>query len=858
MVCTIRTRRWLGPLGLRTLAALLAAAAGSPAFAQAKPGVAITSPSHGAVLADGEVFYLAGTQQVRVQGAVGGVPAGDIANWVVVVQGVIAPALTPVAGTTDQYTFSTLLWIGPDVSTAPGGAVPAGYLAAANMLDTRRIHKPIIVELINIPSNTTASRSRVELHDMRFGGGDPRTTTPTESEGVAFQLTTSGLDGLEPPHAQTMPFPTLDVFNASLEARADGISHSVTMGTRFGSNNKACFPLTRNSPFLSTSEYELVLTEALAHYAAYEAAQEAQQTGAAWLPAGFVPALIVQLGLQAYLTSECVQEPPVRASQFEVCIGTMNGEMTDLAIAGVDDIDLTFGDKSRHVNADVTLGRVTGTVKATMADVFLRWAVRHRGCSLRPEKRVADTTLTSTEALRTWSTCEGLRAEASAARTVNYTTGVARPFDFLINRGSDREFLDVTRSGTKGKFALHPDRVEFADVGTCFGLLSESYSLLRLFYPDMQAVLNTTWVDGSPATQQAQALDELTAALEVGRVHAPDLSFDYTYNVVQSTVAFPGGGAPTPQFPAPDGLIGTATTNAKVDPSVKILPPWSTWVRAEPVVLDQIFSPDGQSYFNTPFDVAYTVTTNTFNQMIRERSGTDLLYFTLQPTWADLGMASGPAGEPATEPAVLTGALLAQHVHPSFAVLGNSTVAINARPTTLPFTFVPPDQPSLSFPQFQFGRAPVTYQLGQFRLDVTSDNPTMPHVFTMFVDMFDDELQVHLSGTPGSRTLDVALQNDQWRMFLPSTNLACPLTPYTPIGGGPPPPACEGAFVTAFSGLVQPTLRDKLTRLLQGLPAPQVWEVPSATSQQLRELHQVDSFVDRQRIALFGTLRAPQ
>lgn len=858
MVCTIRTRRWSGAIGLTTLAAALITAASSPAFAQAKPGVVITSPAHGAVLADGEAFYFPGSQQVRVLGAVAGIPAADIANWVVVLQGVIAPTLVPVAGTSDQYTFSALLWIGPDVSTAPGGTVPAGYLAAANMLDTRRVHKPIIVELINIPNNTAVSRSRVELHDMRFGGGNPGTTTATEREGVAFQVTSGGLDALERPHIDTMPFPTLDAFNASLEAAADGITHSVTMGTRFGSSSKACFPLTRNSPFVGTAEYELVFAEALEHYAAYEAAQEAQQSGAAWLPAGFVPALIVQLGLQAYLSSECVKEPPVRASQFEVCIGTMNGEMTDLAIAGVDDIDLSFGDKSRHVNADVTLGRVTGTVQATMADVFLRWAVQHRGCSLRPEKRVLDTTLTSTEPLRTWSTCEGLLADATAARTVNYTTGAVKPFDFLVNRGSDREFLDVTRAGTKGKFSLHPDRDEFADVGTCAGLLNQSYSLLRKFYPDMQSALNATWVAGSPSTQQALALDELTAALEVGRVHAPDLSFAYTYDVLQSKVAFPGGGAPTPMFPAPDGLVGTATTNATVGGPAKILPPWTTWVRAEPVVLDQIFSPDGLNFFNTPFDVAYTVTTNTFNQMIRERSGTDLLYFTLQPTWGDLGMASGPAGEPATDPAVLTGALLAQHVNGAFAALGNYGVTITARPTTLPFTFVPPDQPSLSFPQFAFGRAPVTYQLGQFLIEVTSDNPAIPHAFTMYVDVFDDELQVHLSATPGSRTLDVALQNDEWRMFLPSTNLGCPLTPYRPIAGGPPPPTCEGPLLTAFENLVRPTLRDKLTRLLQGLPAPQVWEVPSATGQQLRELHQVDSFVDRQRIALFGNLRTPQ
>jgi hypothetical protein len=46
------------------------------------------------VLADGETFYFSGSRQIVVTGVVGG-PAADIANWVVVLQGVQAPLLSP-------------------------------------------------------------------------------------------------------------------------------------------------------------------------------------------------------------------------------------------------------------------------------------------------------------------------------------------------------------------------------------------------------------------------------------------------------------------------------------------------------------------------------------------------------------------------------------------------------------------------------------------------------------------------------------------------------------------------------------------------------------------------------------------
>jgi hypothetical protein len=471
---------------------------------------------------------------------------------------------------------------------------------------------------------------------------------------------------------------------------------------------------------------------------------------------------------------------------------------------------------------------------------------------------VSDTVLSSTPELQEWSTCRGLEADSASAETKTQNKSKNTPFDFLFTMATpDGERFGVDRFGTKGGFTLG-DRERNTNVGACSRLVPGTKNLLNLFYQDTKAALNEAWTLGSADMHQARALDELFAGFEVGRIEPPDLLLTHTQTKLQSKSQFsiPGSGYPAIE---PDGIVSTFTTDAALQPAFQVIPPFQTWVDTDTHPLEATFSENGRSDSGTPFDAAYVVTTNAFNQFIRERSGTSLLWFQVQPTWADLGLGGGPNGEPADQIAPLTGDLLGQQVHGIFAQLGPFPVTITAKPTLLPFTWTPIDQPPPPFPSFDVDDAPVTYQLAQFVVDVVYTDPADPTVqrsaMSLAIDMFEDSFQI-TPGAPQTRVLDVAYSNDQWSSYILTMGLpTCPLVPHTAPQQGLP--VCEGEVTAAINTLVRPILQQNLLHLVSGFPAPLQFTVPSVTSDPLLGFDYLESFTRGQRIMFYGNLIRP-
>jgi hypothetical protein len=209
-------------------------------------------------------------------------------------------------------------------------------------------------------------------------------------------------------------------------------------------------------------------------------------------------------------------------------------------------------------------------------------------------------------------------------------------------------------------------------------------------------------------------------------------------------------------------------------------------------------------YFHHGFDIAVGLTTGMLNQVLRERSAMEWMRFEWKPTWADLGVMP-PAGSGPDEPATLTGILLAQIINPALATLGNATLTVIAQPTLLPFTWVPPDPFTLGGPPFQSGRAPLTYQLSQFMIDVFSDDTGNPHPIQLAIDFYDDDFAFGL-GAPEKNLLVPALGNAEWVTTSLDWNVpGCDRAPMTQPR--PSFPTCGGDVVARLYDVFVPILQ---------------------------------------------------
>jgi hypothetical protein len=847
------SRSGVWPAALRA-ALLLLLAWGPPAGAQS---VAINSPSHGELLLDTSSFYRGSPYyDVEVRGVVG-VPPGQRSKYALYVHG----RRVSIGG---GY-FQERVWIGP--WAGPAGPVPSWYPYLAFLTDPQHIQRPIVVELVEKATKAVVARQRIVLFDGRFDGGlDPKFGGTSVPESMHVQIPGSGLDALEETHRTSLPDPTLAAFNQVLRDRATGISFEAQTATGTGAADKACIPLGDAPPeFLLTSAYVQAFAQAEARYLAYQTVQSSQSfAGVTGLPGA-----IIALGVQGYLTAECVQQQPQVYSTWELCVGRIETELTDLSTAGILDVNLSYGAgvmspaTADDILADVDLGRIDGTVEGRLRNVFIRWSEKPLGCSPTfmplPRETLSDEELLSDAKRAAWASCPGLQVDAAAAHLGPTEDGAHHTDPLVFDANSahfdvltlaDPELLGV--SGAAGvQFTLDDSRTQNPDSGTCAEAFVRDTvkELLGSFYPAMEDAIGEAWDEGAAATQQARALAALLSPLNVGTYEPVDHQLDLEYSDVWTL---------EPSYsllPPYDGLVGVLGSDAKLRLGFDVIPPPATWVYSPPGDLIDLVSTDGLDAFGDPFDIAFGITTGMLNQVLRERSAAEWMRFDWKPTWNDLGVPP-PKGVRPDDQAVLDGGVLAAAVDPALATLGSSTLTVVAQPTLLPFTWIPPDPFSISpwAPPFEWGRAPLTYQLSQFLVDVYSSDPANPHPIQLSIDFYDGDFGFGF-GQPQQNLLVPSLGTDQWTTTALEWNVpGCDRAPMTepPTPPATPAPVCGGRASSALGKVFIPLLEHNLLGMLSDVPAPLRFDAAGAGS--TRRFARNDTFVGEQRVIFYGRL----
>ena len=181
-------------------------------------------------------------------------------------------------------------------------------------------------------------------------------------------------------------------------------------------------------------------------------------------------------------------------------------------------------------------------------------------------------------------------------------------------------------------------------------------------------------------------------------------------------------------------------------------------------------------------------------------------------------------------------------------------MAIDLKPTLVPFTWIHPDPPTNP----PSGRADLTYQLGQYQIDFIGDAPGPDGTdlwLSVIVDFFAPELDLDVA-RGDDRNLVIAELGDNlvWHHTIVKSQLAgCPLIPRTNLATLPAPNPCEGDLTAAIAGLVEPVLTQGLQALLAQHPAPQTFDALGEASR-TKKFDQTDKFQSNQVITLYGTL----
>ncbi|MCW5978029.1 MAG: hypothetical protein KIT09_08115 [Bryobacteraceae bacterium] len=806
-----------------------------------RPSVAISQPGHGFELAEGAAFYDIANQTVHVLGVVE-VPPGKASDYVVLVNGFSAP----IAG---GCCFDVEIPIGP-APPAGMGFWPSWLPYASFFTDQHHIQKPILAELVHVPTWTTAARTRIVLFDKRQDGEiESQYGGKAISRSLGFELTWSGLDALEQTHVSSLPQPSLARFNEDLAGNFSGQVRVHNPVTEYANPEKACVDLASVKNIRATAAYRDILVEAGLLHTSYHAAKQICEGADPTDLINLVPGLgLVASGLVTFAACEyadqsCVKELP-RDKHFEVCAAEIRGVSEDLRMEGIDSVDLALNDDA-VVDARTRTLRLDGTVDGALRRLLIRWSVDHQGCMLRPQARVSDNEVTGTPGLNTWASCPALEVDAILARTDDHQSYAVRP-------GRIPETLRVEASSRLDPvFSLDDGELVNTGAGTCGEEAFRGHveTMLKEFHDPMRAALDATWEQGYPRTQQARALDLLFSRFQTG-VFGDSLTVDLRYEMPFENL---DGTA--------DRIQGALGSDVKLNTGFgQFKQP--TFVYSPPVIFPcgpGAMLPGGaacsgdRGYFGNPFHVSYSVTTGALNQVLRERYPTALLFSTLEPGCNDLNL---PAGcDPNDRPPLH--ALTLGNLHPAFGSISSPNVSILMRPTMLPFTWIPPD-PQPQQPPIQDGRAPLTYQMSQYEIQFIGDTngPDGTNVWLrVLLDFYDPDFEMNIAPErDNNRLIPGYSGRPQWDFTIVSSQLAgCPLVPKTMPPPGPPPSPCEAGVTAAVQGLVRPLMEERMLAMLQGFPAPKHFDAMGKAPWDVR-FSQADKFQWGQVITYYGRL----
>jgi len=734
---------------------------------------------------------------IQFVGSVSGLPVGREDEYDAYVQGVPALRTTTASG---SFEYEAAVPVGP---TTLGGFEPE-QLYTDFFGQPYRIALPFMVELYHVPTRTLVDRKKTSNWDLRLGQGT-NTQALGDKEKLGVQLSTRGVDALEPWFHSMLPPPDVGTFNANLNGLfTDPHQEYATETDYFSFGTKTCLRMKSvASLFKNTAEFRELLIVAGVQYAGYLAAKAG----------GVIPT-------QPF----CVKRADFMNPRYwEVCVGRLDGDLSRAALTGgVTAVDLGVGIDA--LTASVDLGGINQKVDVKLRDVFIRWK-GNPACLLRATLRrtLDDSTITDDPARNAWATCSDTNARANRA-----TPRI--PIDLLLSDNLEPELFDIHDGGNAGFTVPSGARRPSYAGGTCGQPFIDSSveELLNQYYAPLEATLVSTWLDQSPLSDVALSMDSLLSPFEHGTYDAP---LDHTITTEQrraGTTAL-GNGDPV------DGAWFEMRTDAELKPEFAVAAAQSTFVR--PPAREVPWSVDGLSPHRNQraFDVMFSITTGALNQVLRERMGTELMNFTITP---------GP-GDPTL------GQILAAADPVGLAPLTSPTVEWRVTPTMAPFTWMTTDPEGT--PQ-----APVVYHLNDLQIDAVEPGAgSDPDILLLRLklDFLDPDFGLAMTGTLGSTYLSPTLSSGAaFAVTVAENNLpGCPRQMHISKFVTNP---CEPDLERLATDTLRATVETMLEDLLSSYPAPQFFDAQGKLPVTF-QLEQQGVFKLENRITFYANVATP-
>lgn len=780
--------------------------------------------------------YDASTETYLVNGSITLPPGFNSADFTVRVQNIATP-VTPSPLSANTFSFVRAIPMGP---TAPPGGW-GGYAYSEHYQNADRITRPILAELIKNGTNEVFARTRVVLLDnRRHSTMVTNSTASTVDSGLALEATSRGLDNMQGLLRSASPQPSLSAFNSSLTAAFRNYENDTPLATVLDSAAKACIPVSQiPADFLNTQAFLAFSRDVAAAYAAYQVADAylnntAAPASALSLLTPTAAATLALAGGALYVKNmSCVREFPL-PNTMELCARLLRGRTRSMSISGIGNIDLQMGTtldvSPPNLLALNTVNNPTGVLDGSAEDLFFRYSFApNRKCAndnrtYRPLADLPSTQIGNSATINSFLSCPGITVSAS-----NATQSLGSTFEFRAETGNNinPERHRVEHAASPNRiFTLGPTSKD-VNKGLCDnpGFRSGAGTLADKFVNRLRNSLDSAWKGNDPLTQQANALDLVFSKWETGQFGDLNLTntstgndhiLTHNYNVLNSktltdrlflrydtSTLLPSGGNVGSAFVYSTGQ--TVPCSSSGDPC-----------------------PNNRNRFGNPFDVSYTVSTASLNEMLRRLAATNLLTLAWQPTYDELGVAP-PPGVPSNTTAILDGPTLAQ-INPAFATLGNISATLRFTPTINPFTYMNPEPP----PTVPEGTENLTYNLVQYKMELVTSTlgPFGDGVWLeALIDFYDPELDLRLASLPFADRLVPTLSSQRGTrsVVLRHAFSNCPMGPVVAPTQPPPPnpqiphPTCGDNLAFSLFNRFRPFLTDRLTYMLSRFPAPVVF-----------------------------------
>ena len=664
--------------------------------------------------------------------------------------------------------------------------------------DKPRVFLPVLAELSD-DSNGLISRNRALFYNI----AGAQSLDPYRPNGGIFesasQLTPAGLTDLELIHEQLIPMPDLLAFQDDLDTAIPGVARNSF------SPSEVCVPMPEDADWEALIDGPVGLG-ARTYHAIYVGANNAAQV------AGPNQALY-----EAVAEAQCVRHAP-SPSDYEICVGSVELELTDATVEDVLPPTLTFQPASNELLAEPSL-TVTGKSTARLRSLQFKWTPAPLPCFMGPTPyNYADADISSEPFLDSYTTCP--QADLALAQVDGYGL-----YSFLPLPGTELlEWLHMVGSG----LFSYPASSSISMPGGCPEAAFDTavQEGFETFQDLVVHALEHTWYP-SATNHEADALALLLESYEVGTSPVSTYDFKTRFDaVISNDVA---------------GVMLTYGTEADTLDPLVTQPSDYLWHPASPIQnYPQAIDENGGG-----FDVMYSFTIGSLNQMLRARSVDERFDgFTL--TFADVEGLPQPVdptlpGEWTTqELADLFDPITEADAYDAILNRGDFLYSFQVKPTLSPFTFMDPDPQGVPS-----GLHSLTYQLGQYQVQLVDDTGTA--VYRMYVDLYEPDVSV----TTEPSFLNVLLD--------PSTSSEWTWTPVDPLDIS----KCTRGDLDTLVGC-DAQIRDKLIQKLKPFIDSLVWDLISeAPAPQIFDRRELTMPVgatsglvwkDFQRITIFAEL----